>query len=223
MSVPVSGEITYDSNTLHDIDELDTMQHVSEVDYAENTKKYIDRHIPEIIGFWTQNVYVLPEQFGAVGDGITDDYEALVECIAYAITSGKAVRGYGEYKTSGTIVFDGKGLDVYFKQIDYTGEQSAIDIRNEYISFEFHEIVSAGVGITFGGATKYARRCKVAGISISSTGDCIVAKEYTLYNTCNIRYLSSANGNCITFALVETSGAFGAGEYVFRDSSCHCP
>lgn len=199
---------------------IDTMMHESSVKKTVKTKEYVDEHTPDIIGYWTEKVYALPEDFGAVGNGIADDGQALADCIAYAIENKKAVRGFNSYKTSEEISLTGRNIDVFLNEIIYTGNDTAVEIRNMYIKFDFHRISSTAKGITFGkhpSDSKYASYCRVTGNEISSAGDCMYIEQYTYYNTVDIRHIVSANGNCIT----SPNGAFG--EYVFRSSACKCP
>lgn len=199
---------------------IDTAMHNSTVRYIEPTKDYVDNHIPDIKTYWTEEIYALPEKFGAVGDGVEDDTQALLNCIAYAKTNNKPIRGFGTYKTSGTIVLDGKYLDAYLKEIKYTGNESAVSLQHNCIVFGFHRIVSSNIGISFEGTTNYARQCQVTGNEIDSTSHCIVIGDLTLYCTCDIRYLKSSEGDCIHRNRIST---FGGGEFVFRSSSCACP
>lgn len=88
--------------------------------------------------------YVTPEMFGAVGNGYTNDTEAFVECIAEAVSTGKAIfldskvyaintldltgtkggvtiQGSGRYPTKGTqlkIIGDPDNLGVALKRFD---------------------------------------------------------------------------------------------------------
>ena len=51
--------------------------------------------------------------FGAVGDGVTDDTQAIKDCLAYAETNKKAIMGnFGEYLISDTIMVDGTKIRV---------------------------------------------------------------------------------------------------------------
>lgn len=203
---------------------IDTMMHESVITEIVPTKTYVDNHIPDIKALWTEEIYALPEHFGAVGDGVADDATALADCIAYAVSNGKAVRGYGKYKTSSPVVLNGRYLDVYLREINYTGNDTAVNMQQSDMVFNFHRIQSSAIGITLGKhatANAYARRCQIKGDEISSTGNCIELKDYTLYDSFEIRYLNTTNGNCINWTKVADD-AF-ATEFVFRDSSCACP
>ena len=224
----VESEETYTLSdaSIYNLQCIDTMQHESIVDYIVNSKEYVDNHIPsidfdeEVYGRLT---YVSPEMFGAKGDGSTEDATALGDCFTYAATYSKAVRGYGSYKTSSPINITGRGMDVYLKTINYTGNQYAVAIKNREISFEFDVLTSSGKGVCFVKENNTnGSYCRIKGTKISSSGDCISAGGQTLYNNCEIRALNSSNGNCITFDL-ETGTSFYGGEYVFRDCSCDCP
>lgn len=215
----VTGDEPY-TISLSGLSCVDTMIHESTAKYIESTKEYVENHIPDIKAFWTEEIYVLPEKFGAVGDGVADDTQAISDCISYAKTYGKAVKGFNKYKTTGTIVLDGRYLDVYLNEINYTGNGAAVSLQHNNIIFGFHRITSSNVGIAFEGSSNYARLCQVTGNEISSTGNCIELGDMTFYCTCEVRFLSSSNSNCIYRNYVST---FGGGEFVFRSSSCHCP
>ena len=203
---------------------VDTAMHESTVKHVIKTKTYVDDHTPDIIGYWTNRIYALPEDFGAVGDGVTDDSSALADCFAYSASSGKPVRGFGKYKITTTAAINWRYADVYLRNVIYSGNGAAIDLQNMNIAFEFHSIQSNNVGINFGtnGASTpaYARWCQVKGNEINSTSHCIKIDDLTLYCTCDIRYLHTTDGNCIHRNRVST---WGGGEFVFRSSSCHCP
>lgn len=217
----VTGEDPY-TISVSGIDGIDTATHESTVGYVMDTKTYVDNHIPDIKAYWTEEIYALPENFGAVGDGATDDTHAISDCIAYAKSNSKAVRGFGTYKTSQTIPIDGRYLDVYLREIKYTGDSTAIEIVSPDVVFNFHTIESGGIGLSFGHITgSSASRCQVKGNRISSTSHCVEVKNSTYYSTCEVRFLTTKNGNCINRNTEEEESS--SGEFVFRSSSCHCP
>ena len=227
VSILDSTAYNYTSADLYYHTVIDSMMHESIVEYVADTKHYIDEHVPDIKTYWTEEIYALPEKFGAVGNGVADDTQAVLDCISYAKTSGKAVRGFGKYKTTAPIVLDAKWMDVYLKEITYTGNQFAVEIVNYNIRFDFHLISSNAIGIRFGKTNvspiKYGRMCEISGNAIESEYDCIYAVPQTIYNTCKVRRLSSANGNCITFEQPASENEFRAGEWVFESSTCTCP
>ena len=218
-----NGEIyTYEADIAEQI--IDTCQHQSILEVSTDTKTYIDNHVPADVVTEQDLIYVSPEMFGAKGDGVTDDATYINDCITYAATNNKPVRGYGNYKTTQPIVLDSQYLDVYLKKITYTGDEYAVAILHNNIRFDFHTITSNAVGIHFGKHSQnnyYARDCKVTGNAISSVDDCILIRSKTLYNVCEIKNLSSSDANCIK--AFKEDGEFVAGEYVFKNSKCHCP
>lgn len=217
----VTGDIPF-TTSVTGINCIDTATHESIAKYIMPTKEYVDNHIPDIKSYWTEEIYALPEKFGAVGDGITDDSTAIGNCIEYAKTTGKAVRGFGTYKTTQPVVIGGRDMDVFFRKIVYTGNGNAIELSAIGIVFGFHTIQSSNVGLAFVRTSSTSPfRCQVTGNEINSASHCIYIDNSTYYNTCDIRYLSSTNGDCIHRDHVE--GSSGAGEYVFNSSSCRCP
>lgn len=127
---------------------LDTMMHISTVkDAVVDTKSYVDGHMPNI-----DFVYFRPEDYGAKGDGVSDDALALQACINAAQQTSDhkahAVRGYGTYKTSLPVVFNCRELDVYINKTIYTGTDAAFIISASYSTFSFGSIrATNGTGI----------------------------------------------------------------------------
>lgn len=199
---------------------VDTMMHKSTVTFITPTKQYIDNHIPDIEGFWTEKIYALPEYFGAVGNGVADDTQAILDCIAYAEQTGKPIRGFGKYKVTSTILLKTQYLDVYLRHIVYSGNDSAVQLSSKDIRFEFHTIDSDNVGISHDRYNnELCARHKVIGNAINSDGDCIQIFGNTYYSSFDIKYLNSENSNCIKFI----SNGVALGECSFFNCSCRCP
>lgn len=215
----VTGDDPY-TISVTGLSSIDTATHESTAKHVVSTKDYVDEHTPDIIGYWTDHIYALPEDFGAIGDGVADDGTAIADCLVYAATSGKAVKGFGKYKTSSTITIETRNADVYLKEIVYTGNNAAVTLVNREIVFEFHTVTSSGTGIVFSSSGNIsASACQVKGNKIESASHCIQIDDSTYYNTVDVRYLRTTNGNCIHRNIVSV----GSGEYVFRSSSCYCP
>ena len=223
IGVPVltNDPVIYDDPSIKNLVVLSTMQHKSIVNFIADTKKYVDTHIPDIVRFWNNNIYALPENFGAVGDGIADDTQALIDCIAYSASSGKPVRGFAKYKTTNKLLINGRNQDVFIKHIVYTGNDAAIQISDRFIRFSFDVIESSNVGIMF---EKYGNQTcmhhKISGVRINSVGDCIRAKDETYYITIDVRIMETTNGNCINSDY--TAEGKNSAEYVIRDCSFAC-
>ena len=124
---------------------VDTMMHTSTSNDVYDTKTYVDEHVPNI-----DFVCLRPEDFGAVGDGVTDDSSAVQACITaaqtYSAEYGKAIRGYGTYKLSTGAVFNCRELDVYLHKIIYTGNDAAVTISGSFSKFQFDSIRAVAGG-----------------------------------------------------------------------------
>lgn len=108
--------------------------------------------------------------FGAVGDGITDDTQAIKDCIDYAIENNKGIAAnYGSYVISDTITIDGSKLPFChiegFIKPNFSNKE-AVAIVNAGISstgvptitgdYEFHVVGKEfNGGYSFAGVTDY--------------------------------------------------------------------
>lgn len=95
------------------------------VDGDKNQKQINSETKAEISKIYSEKLtYITPEQFGAKGDGVTDDTNAIKACIDFLLTSAEqsrkyAIRGYGDYALSSSllVVNFGFGVDIYLRSI----------------------------------------------------------------------------------------------------------
>ena len=78
------------------------------------------------------NHYLTPEQFGAEGDGITDDTAALQKCIDQAIKKEIPVRGFKTYRISKMLSIKGDETNIYLHILKYEGTEMAVDLSGKY-------------------------------------------------------------------------------------------
>ena len=83
--------------TLNDLEEYaknhsDITQVTADINNLYNIKAY--------------KTFISPEEFGAKGDGITDDTEAIKNCIDFAVSYNLKIDGLGKYNISKTIVIN---------------------------------------------------------------------------------------------------------------------
>ena len=97
--------------------------------------------------------YVAPEMFGAVGNGINDDTEAIQKCLDYSRKRHKVAFLSGIYKTISSIIIEGDNISIHGSRssIIYTGTNSAIIIKNCHSSYIHLGVIDAsnGIGIEF--------------------------------------------------------------------------
>lgn len=175
-----------------------------------DTKTYIDSHIAA--------VYLQPEDYGAIGDGSTNDAVAIQACINAAQTMGTqvSVRGYGNYRIDSTIEIHGDNLNIYLNSLDYYGSSgSAIKISAANSKIQFGAILgthssadTAGIKImpqnTVSSASDGFTNNELSCDYIYTKGNCIEitdnineATDALEHNIFNLPYLYSTNGNCI--------------------------
>ena len=176
------------------------------IKYTADTKTYIDNYIPDNVVTESDLIYLSPEMYGAVGNGVSNDATAIQNCINDAVSTGKPVRGFGQYKITSTITMDGINLSVYFKSIVYSGNNTAINIagRNNDIQIDYLQATSTGaIGINLidSQVAENTERIFLSGTAIYASGNAIrvTAGENHMIMFVNIRYkyLTSALSQAI--------------------------
>lgn len=74
--------------------------------------------------------FVTPQMFGAIGDGVADDTEAVEDAVVYAVANGKTLTiPSGEYLISKTIALDGVQEMVCTGLLVYSGNDVAVSAK----------------------------------------------------------------------------------------------
>lgn len=209
----VLNEETYEYDVSCTNCTIDTGMHKSILDYIGNTKQYIDEK--------TRLPFITPEDFGAIGDGVSDDTTALQNCVDYAIDTMNctvAVRANRTYKISSSLIIQAREIDFYINQLNYTGNDAAIIIiglLNKIVINRVNATGTMAVGIKCTtSATKrngkygtdYFMNNKISVGYINANGDALLltpdqaTPEYPMhYNTFDTTLMVSNHGNCIAF------------------------
>ena len=121
--------------------QVNTFDYEHSYRYKIDAKTYIDNHMSE-----AKMTYVTPEQFGAVGDGISDDAQAIAACFAEAQVQGVPVRMDQAYCTSQPVVI-GSNMDVEINRLKYTGADCAVILNGAASALRVNQLDSAGMGL----------------------------------------------------------------------------
>lgn len=187
---------------------IDTIHSTSIINYIADTKEYIDNAVPD--GMVTEELltYLSPEMenYGAKGDGETDDTAALQNCIDDAILKALPVRAYGKYKTTSPIKIVADGTDIYINKIIYTGSDAGMILTGNRNILRMNYLkADGGTGDGLRIITASDTNCSYNDISINR----ISAKENAMeiintysarsiyYNYITTRYLYSNSANAI--------------------------
>lgn len=91
-------------------------------------------------------LHVTPQMFGAVGDGVADDTEALQD----ALNRGQSVVCTGKYMTSAPLVIPSGSKFICYGEIHYTGDEYAVQIGCGNSTIFIKKLVSDSVGLRVG-------------------------------------------------------------------------
>ena len=110
-------------------------------------KKYVDKdglaYFAQEFYDKTKNGYVTPEMFGAKGDGVEDDVQAIQD----AIDSGIPVYMVNKYLIEESLTVSSSTTIRCDGEINYTGTSSAIIITTQFVNLYIKELLTNGNGI----------------------------------------------------------------------------
>lgn len=172
-----------------------------------NLKNYVDTHIPSDMLTDADLVYLSPEMYGAVGDGIADDSTAVQACIDDAISNHKVVRGFGRYKILSGLTIDGTQTDIFLNEITYTGTSTAVTLAGTRNRFKFNTIYAQSTGANCIGVVNSSQenidtqRLVIDGIALYANNYAISIDPsnngYILYVVAHIKSIHSATSDAI--------------------------
>ena len=189
-------------NQLHDYvyDYFENLDVQEEIDHkldemAENGT------LEEIVSRYFEHIVITPLQFGAKGDGVTDDTESFQDAVDFAISNGVSLFvPDGTYLVSKLSIDDrinmyGNGVNSVIKSIDSNSEDSIIYLVNAGIKeSSIHDLAIDG--------NKSNNSNNIDGIKLYIDNSSYVGDLYT--NLYNLKIVN-ASGNGIHFESNQTS------------------
>lgn len=163
------------------------------LEYQRDTKEYVDEH--------SAGGYITPEQYGAAGDGVTDDTVPLQACINDAVATGKSVVGYGTYKTSAPIEVIGDHLNVSLNAVHSSAIGIVVIGSYNVITVKELTAVELGLLVTQTKQGSETRNSRFDIENITAVGHCIEVctladAPLVMYgNTYNVQSMVSEKGH----------------------------
>lgn len=151
--------------------------------------------------------YLTPEDFGAIGDGSTDDTEAITACLEQAKITKQTVLMAKKYYVSMPIEIDGGNLNIIINDVVYTGTDCAVKISSAYNTLKIHSITSSGVGLGFyaSGTTNVVyNMIEANNITSASHGIVFVCNSKSIYqNTIRFSLIKAGGDGCYGIAALN--------------------
>lgn len=187
-----------------------SMPYSSTVEVDAPLKSYIDYTANNAKG--DTATYLTPEAFGAIGDGYTDDIEAITLCIAKAAETKQTVLMAQKYLVSAPVEIIYSGMQIIVNDIVYTGTDCAVLIDGQQNSIKIHSVTSSGIGVRFAASgTKNTIRndLEINSIISSSHGITFESSPVNLYqNTIRFNYIKAGGDGCYGIAYFVTGENF---------------
>ena len=156
--------------------------------------------------------YVTPEMFGAVGDGVTDDLEAVQAALVCAREMGLPMMASRSYLVSGSVAV-GSGMDVQMGSVTCTAQEAAVRIEGSNSRISIRSITAAGIGVALMGETANVINNSITLGRVKSGSHCIVLRPVSKPvsgNSIEFRelYAGGDGFSCITRAEDEPQNSY---------------
>lgn len=179
-----------------------TFPYKSTASYIVSLNEYI-----RLYGGGGTVTYLTPEDFGAAGDGATDDSEAIAMCLNAASEQKKTIVMASTYFIASPILITQSGLDIIANDIVYGGKDAAIKIQGQQNTLKIHSITSGGIGIVFtGDGTKLINYNLIDVNTIQSFSHGVVFylnKIGIIQNTIRFNYIKCGGIGCYGIAYLD--------------------
>ena len=167
--------------------------------------------------------YVTPEQFGAKGDRITNDFDALNKCINHAIENHEVVRAEGTYFIANNkLDLNIQDLYVFINRIISTSDDYCVKLQGSSNVIVINNIYSNGDGFVISTDENHLQSNSnyIFLKNVSSINNCFYKYSHDgttriTYNNFNFLILGSDTGDCI-----KDFG--GGGSNIFNGNNCYC-
>ena len=181
----------------------------------------IEAPIGEYIKYKTANAkgdtatYLTPEVFGAVGDGYTNDTEAVNACIAKAAETNQTVLMAKKYYITSPIDILYDDMQIIINSVVYNGTESAVKIHGLRNTIKIQSVVSSSVGVAFVGENEKHithNALEINTIDSKSHGITFTTGSVGLYqNTVRFNNIKAGGADCYGIAYFNPSdiGSFG--------------
>ena len=172
--------------------------------------------------------YLTPEDFGAFGDGSTDDSTAIADCLEAASQFGKMVIMAGRYFITSPITITHSGLEIICNDIVYSGADCAVKIIGRENKIKIHSIISNGIGLAFeasGQKSTSYNSIEVNTITSQSHGIAFIkATSFAHQNTVRFELIRAGGSGCygICFLNLEDSAGFIAECNLYGGQIANC-
>ena len=163
----------------------------SQLAYSVTMKHYVDLHESNV-----SLTYVTPEDFGAIGDGVTDDSVAYTRALEYAIKNNLTFLAHNRYNVeSNGVHVNCDNMRLTLGTVIYMGDDCAIIIEGNNNQIEVFDVISSGSGLritdTSGAATIHNSIC-INTITAGRNGiELIVSQKYLYQNQIKFNHIKA--------------------------------